>query len=63
MDFADIIRGLCGKEATHFEISKSGLASAARLSTALVAAGRNVVFVVENDEELAKARASNSFHS
>ncbi|MFI3270882.1 MAG: transcription-repair coupling factor [Pseudomonadota bacterium] len=46
-----------GHLAQQHHVTRSGLATAARLATTLLARGKSVVFVVKDNEELAKARA------
>lgn len=56
MDFAALVRRLSGKGSGHVAVTRSGMATAARLGNALLEAGRSVVVVVRDADELASAR-------
>lgn len=56
MDFSALVKKLTSKGVGHIEVTRSGMATAARLGNALLAAGRSVVMVVRDSDELAQAR-------
>lgn len=56
LDFAALVRKLASKGCGHIEVTRSGMATAARLGNAVLDAGRSAVMVVRDAEELALAR-------
>lgn len=57
MDFSSLLHRLSGKVAQQAVITRSGMASAARLGIELLAKGKHVVFITRDNDELAQLRA------